>query len=326
MSRVLITFALVSISACSCTIDRAIDARPVNTDAGDASDASDAADASPAVSCLLTDTDVGVRVYDISRFGLTQSNAIGLNVDDLDTTSTSDVPGCHRVDADGGVENALAGAIYGLTDLFEEAGIDMPLAFASVVPARQTMTLRLDQWNGTKSDACVRFEVRTDLGNTAIVAEGSLIAGVANALVFEGRFRVSPLVTRIDCDAGACEPIAMTFELEAARGRLVFAGGDDGMAELVAPLPPDQRNANTSLLGGAVTYEDSSDPLAFSIPVGTLAESLQADFGEAIHAVILQFVDLDTSPVLRPCVALDEETSSADSLSAAFILAGAARP
>lgn len=248
----------------------------------------------------------------------------GFNVDGFDSTS-QDITGCNKADKAGGVDNAFAAVNDGLGPVFAMAGYSFGGSLESAI-ANDAINLEivLGDWNMTASDPCVTVTIQGSVGGSAITplsGRAPLVAGLVAYVTFGANLRLTSRVA-VSPDGGTgCTQGCVNFDLPMvihqtmARVRL-----SPDLMHVVSAASPD--NTNSTMVGGYVRFT-GSDALAFQPNLEALFTGIDPTLTGIVSNIFRQFLDLDTTPSLMACEALEVDgglPTTADSFSTALLV------
>jgi hypothetical protein len=190
------------------------------------------------------------------------ASSTGFDLDGHDTQDTNDPVGCGKLDATGGVDNALAGLEATLTSY--GFGIGGPLADA-VSQGDVVIDITVAGYDGGETDDCVLVDITVNQEVVATSIESAVTGGVLDLQVPE-----LPLQGEIDMGYG---PMPVDITARAVKLALPLAGSPVSVTNglMGAGLPWDEP-ANDADLRSLV--EASVDPTWFPLVEGIMVQQL----------------------------------------------------
>lgn len=290
----------------------------------------------PDVPTCTLNGDGGTRTFNVTGLRIPANNAVGFNVDGIVSSSTDDLAGCKKTDGvPGGIDNALAEIIAGLSDLLEEAQVDINAELQGAVDDDAIdLQVTLGDWNMTATDACVSVRISGMSGGatvTPIMGNAALTNNRVDQVAFGSSIRIVP-VFQLSADGGIggpsctdnCVPIELPITIKGLRARLVF---NDTQTALVMAEEGSESNSNSTLIAGYVRYSGAEQD-SFKPGLDALVAQIGTDLGSAVDPIFAQFLDLDSTPGpgLSACTSLGGTQTSADTFSAGIVASATAAP
>jgi hypothetical protein len=217
------------------------------------------------------------RVHTIDVAASTQ----GFDLDDHNTTVSSDEIGCGIVDGPDGIDNELFGLQNTISSYFDLAGsIDESIESGAMV-----VEFTVRGYDGDDDD-CVLVDVTANGDSVAAGVEAEVVGGV-----LETEIEAFPL--KGDFDVGGGQTVALDITLRDVQATFPI-GGD--------PLVIDQ-----GILGGAIPWDDPTTEADLKTMI---LDSVGSTFFGIVEGLVLGMLDIQ--PPDAP------ETSNCDALSAAL--------